>query len=238
MPRKHTFSCALQVVLALLLSCSAAAGTSLDDVAEKGAVQVLTSASWASFLSDLTKPLVVLHYAPWCGHCKRLLPDYEVASRRCASVAVFSKVDCTTQSGLCTGVSGYPHLKIHLRDSSSWSEREYDGETTVEALEMLCNRIASPKFTTIPDAVALKKQSAAFAIDSRAGASEMSLFHSAANDFYHVSRPAPPSAPPPSHIYMHNALGRSFLFSWPEVFSTSRRALPVPNSPTPAAYLP
>jgi hypothetical protein len=229
----HALSCALPVALALLMSCCAAAGTSLDDVAEKGAVQALTSASWASFLSDLTKPLVVLHYAPWCGHCKRLLPDYEVASRRCASVAVFSKVDCTTQSTLCTGVSGYPHIKIHLKDASAWSEREYDGETTVEALELLCNRIAAPKFATILDAVALEKQSAAFAIDSRAGASEMSLFHSAANDFHHVGCPSFSS-----HFHTNDALSRFFLFSSPAVLSISRRALPGANSITPAAYLP
>ncbi len=188
------------LALALFVICfTAASGTSLEDVAEKGTVQVLTSAKWDSFLSELTKPLIVLHYAPWCGHCKRLLPDYEIASRRCASAAVFSKVDCTSQSGLCTGVNGYPHMKIHVKEDSAWSIREYDGETTVEALELLCNRLASPKFKTIPDAVSLEKQSAAFAIDSHADAAEMSLFHSAANDLYHVSQ-RPPSPPSSKHL--------------------------------------
>ncbi len=113
------------VVALLLIYCPPAFGISVDDVTEKGAVQVLTSASWDAFLADLSKPLVVLHYAPWCGHCKRLLPDYEVASRRCARAVVFSKVDCTSQSGLCTGVNGYPHIKIHIKQDAAWSAREY-----------------------------------------------------------------------------------------------------------------
>jgi hypothetical protein len=40
----------------------------------------------------------------------------------------------------------------------------------------------------LPSAVTLEKQSVAFAIDSRADESELSLFHSAASDFFHVSQ--------------------------------------------------
>jgi thiol-disulfide isomerase/thioredoxin len=176
------------LIALLMLCCSSTTCISLDDIAEKGSVQILTSATWDSFLAGLSKPLVVLHYAPWCGHCKRLLPDFEVASRRCASTVVFSKVDCTSQSGLCSGVNGYPHIKIHVRDNVSWTVRDYDGETSTDALELLCNRLASPRFQMLPSAVALEKQSVAFAIDSLADESELSLFHSAASDFFHVSQ--------------------------------------------------
>jgi hypothetical protein len=179
-----------QLVVAALLAlcCSATFGMSVNDIEEKGAVQILTSSAWPAFLSGLNKPLIVLHYAPWCGHCKRLLPDLEVASRRCASAVVFSKVDCTSQSSLCSGVNAYPHIKLHVKDGAAWSVRDYDGEHTADALELLCSRLSSPKFTAIADASELELQSAAFAIDSRADASEMALFHSAASDVYHVSR--------------------------------------------------
>jgi thioredoxin-like negative regulator of GroEL len=177
-----------QHVLALLLalSCSAIA-VSLSDIEEKGAVQVLTSASWDSFLADVSKPLVILHYAPWCGHCKRLLPDFEVASRRCASAVIFAKVDCTAQSALCSGVNAYPHIKIHVVQHSAWEAREYDGEHSADALELLCSRLSSPKFTALASASELEQLSAAFAIDAGADAADMSLFQAAANELYHVS---------------------------------------------------
>ena len=101
---------------------------------------------------------------------------------------MFSKVDCTSQSGLCSGVNGYPHVKIHVRDNVSWTVRDYDGETSTDALELLCNRLASPRFQMLPSAVTLEKQSVAFAIDTRADESELSLFRSAASDFFHVSQ--------------------------------------------------
>ena len=59
-----------------------------------------------------------MFYAPWCGHCKRMKPEFEKA----ASILEENdppvnlvKVDCT-ESGKDTcgkfGVSGYPTLKI------------------------------------------------------------------------------------------------------------------------------
>ena len=52
-------------------------------------------------------------------------PLVKNTSRRCASAVVFSKVDCTAQSALCTGVNGYPHIKIHIKQDAAWSAREY-----------------------------------------------------------------------------------------------------------------
>lgn len=56
-------------------------------------------------------------YAPWCGHCKRLAPEYEIvgsAFKKFSKKAIVAKVDCDTHKELCGthGVSGYPTLKF------------------------------------------------------------------------------------------------------------------------------
>ena len=54
-------------------------------------------------------------YAPWCGHCKALAPEYEEAATSLKEKDIrVVKVDCTEEADLCQkqGVEGYPTLKV------------------------------------------------------------------------------------------------------------------------------
>lgn len=54
-------------------------------------------------------------FAPWCGHCKALAPEYEEAATSLKEKNIkLAKVDCTEETDLCQqhGVEGYPTLKI------------------------------------------------------------------------------------------------------------------------------
>ena len=54
-------------------------------------------------------------FAPWCGHCKALAPEYEEAATTLKEKDIpLVKVDCTEEADLCKDydVEGYPTVKI------------------------------------------------------------------------------------------------------------------------------
>nr|WNZ75821.1 protein disulfide-isomerase precursor [Trichoderma harzianum] len=54
-------------------------------------------------------------FAPWCGHCKALAPEYEEAATTLKEKNIkLAKVDCVDEADLCKdhGVEGYPTLKV------------------------------------------------------------------------------------------------------------------------------
>ena len=54
-------------------------------------------------------------FAPWCGHCKALAPEYETAATALKEKNIpIVKVDCTEEADLCKDhdVQGYPTLKV------------------------------------------------------------------------------------------------------------------------------
>jgi thiol-disulfide isomerase/thioredoxin len=54
---------------------------------------------------------MVVFYAPWCGHCKNLAPEYAIAAKSLSPFIPFYAVDCDEQANkqLCAKyeVKGY-----------------------------------------------------------------------------------------------------------------------------------
>jgi len=83
-------------------------------VASASDVEVLTKDTFKDFVkaNDL---VLAEFYAPWCGHCKALAPEYEEAATTLKEKSIrLAKVDCTEEADLCQsfGVEGYPTLKV------------------------------------------------------------------------------------------------------------------------------
>jgi len=79
-------------------------------------VTVLEPSNIKQILGQKNKIIFVEFYAPWCGHCKHLAPDWEklaVAFQNEEDV-VIAKVDADAHKSIGTeyGVSGFPTLKF------------------------------------------------------------------------------------------------------------------------------
>lgn len=92
--------------------------------------------------------ILVKFYAPWCGHCKRLAPEYEEAANRLAGddpAVPLAKVDCTNESGgkdICgqNEVQGYPTVKIFRNGQVS----DYDGGRDADSIVKKMRSLAGP----------------------------------------------------------------------------------------------
>ncbi|KAL1132792.1 hypothetical protein AAG570_010744, partial [Ranatra chinensis] len=83
------------------------------------------------------KHVLVMFYAPWCGHCKMAKPEFTAAaeeSKDNLNVA-FGAVDCTKHSSVCTaiGVTGYPTFKYYHYYNKDTANTEYSGGRKVRA---------------------------------------------------------------------------------------------------------
>lgn len=99
------------------------------EVAQEDDVYVLTDAAFDEFLKE-NPTVLVEFYAPWCGHCKKLAPEYAKAAKTLKNQGgvPLAKVDATVEKGLAERfqVKGYPTLKFFLNGNPI----EYNGGRT------------------------------------------------------------------------------------------------------------
>lgn len=87
---------------------------------------------------------VIEFYAPWCGHCQQLMPEYDKAAVALKGVVKVGAVNADEHKSLATkyGVRGFPTIKIFGLDSKP---EDYNGPRTAAGIVEAALNAASQK---------------------------------------------------------------------------------------------
>lgn len=101
---------------------------------DKTPVKTLVASNFDEIAFDKNKDVLVEFYAPWCGHCKQLVPIWEQLGEKLKDNAevVIAKMDATANELEHTKITSFPTLKLYRKGDNEVVD--YNGERTLEAL--------------------------------------------------------------------------------------------------------
>ncbi|XP_030459577.2 protein disulfide isomerase-like 2-3 [Syzygium oleosum] len=146
---------ALKQIKALLkerLNGKSTGGSS--EKSEPSASVELTSNNFDELVLKSKELWVVEFFAPWCGHCKKLAPEWKKAANNLKGKVKLGHVDCDTEKSLMSRykVQGFPTILVFgaYKDSPI----PYEGARTASAiesfaLEQLETNVAPPEVTEL-----------------------------------------------------------------------------------------
>jgi len=114
---------------------------------EASAVIDLTSENFDKVLQEHSAILVEF-YAPWCGHCKRLAPEYDQAAKELATLEpplYIAKIDADNEANRPIasryGIKGFPTLKLFRNGEVS---SDFSGDRTAAGIVSYMKKQTSP----------------------------------------------------------------------------------------------
>jgi len=122
-------------------------------------VITLTQDNFSEVVKNNDK-LIVEFYAPWCGHCKKLTPEYESAAGQLKAEGItLAKMDATEEGNKAIsakyGVKGFPTLKIFRGDETDAAD--YGGPREAAGIVSYAKKQFGPATQELKDAAAIDK---------------------------------------------------------------------------------
>ncbi|PHT58476.1 Protein disulfide isomerase-like 1-4 [Capsicum baccatum] len=116
-------------------------------VVDEKDVAVLKEGNFSEFISK-NKYVMIEFYAPWCGHCQALAPEYAAAATELKGESVMlAKVDATEEAQLAQNydVQGYPTVFFFI----DGVHKPYNGERNKDAIISWIKKKTGPVLSNI-----------------------------------------------------------------------------------------
>lgn len=99
---------------------------------DKTGVKTLVATNFDDVVFNKDKDVLVEFYAPWCGHCKQLVPIYDQLGEKYkdSETVVIAKMDATANELEHTKITSFPTIKFYRKGDNQVIE--YKGERTLE----------------------------------------------------------------------------------------------------------
>jgi len=99
---------------------------------DKEGVKVLVGKNFHEVAMNTEKDVLVEFYAPWCGHCKQLVPIWDKLGEKYADheTIVIAKMDSTANELEEVKVQGFPTIKLFKKGTNEIVD--YNGDRTLE----------------------------------------------------------------------------------------------------------
>ncbi|KAI8340019.1 hypothetical protein BC941DRAFT_511404 [Chlamydoabsidia padenii] len=133
-----------------------------------GPVMELTYESFEKQVLDNDKLVAVNFYAPWCGHCQNLAPEWKKVAKSLDGMVMLASLNCHEgiNKSLCKqhGVTGFPTIKVFRQSTNKKGTQikkstEYQGPRDAKSLkDYLLNQLPSKVRTIKGDASKVKSK--------------------------------------------------------------------------------
>ncbi|SOV19855.1 protein disulfide-isomerase [Plasmodium gaboni] len=125
----------------------------LPDEYNNGYIKIIVADNYDNYIYRNDMNVIVLYYAPWCGHCYKFEPIYREVGKRLNLYAdkfknfkndiIISKIDAVNNEIYNINIEGYPTIYLYKKGDKLNPVRYMDGRTVKNIITWICEETQS-----------------------------------------------------------------------------------------------